>query len=255
MLNLNWSTLLFQILNFVVMVFILWRFLFKKVIEILDERSERVTSALAEAEEKERQAKEMRDEYEEKLTEAQEQVIAMHQQAQEELVRTKQEILEETRQEVETMRAKAQDEIEEARQQAIYQHRRELGRLVTTLSARMMAESAGEAFQKASLESFVDRLAGMSTDEYRQILEENEAEVLHVQLVSAQDLDEESRSRIEGQVQEMAGQPIEVKYRVDPSLVAGATVRFGDVVIDGSLAGQLQHIQERYMVDLEQDKL
>jgi F-type H+-transporting ATPase subunit b len=255
MLKLNWGTLLLQILNFLVMVFILWRFLFKKVVEILDERSRRVTSALDEAEEKQRKAEEMRAEYEEKLSEAQEQVIAMRQQAQEELARTKQEVLEETRQEVQTIREKAQGEIEDARQQAIYQHRLELGRLVTTLSARMMSESAGEAFQKASIEHFIDSLAAMSADEYRQALEDNEAEVLHVQLVSAQDLDADNKSQIERQVQNMTGQSIEVKYRVDPSLVAGATVRFGDVVIDGSLAGQLQNLKERYMVDLEQGKL
>jgi F-type H+-transporting ATPase subunit delta len=76
-----------------------------------------------------------------------------------------------------------------------------------------------------------------------------------VQLVSAQDLDADNKSRIERQVQDMTGQSIEVKYRVDPSLVAGATVRFGDVVIDGSLAGQLQSLKERYVVDLEQGKL
>jgi ATP synthase F1 delta subunit len=153
------------------------------------------------------------------------------------------------------MREKAQGEIEETRQQAIYQHRLELGRLVTSLSARMMSESAGEAFQRASIEHFIDQLAAIPADEYRQTLEDNEAEVLHVQLVSAQDLDENSRGQIERQVRDMAGQPIEVKYRVDSALVAGATVRFGDVVIDGSLAGQLQNLKERYMVELEQGRL
>jgi len=255
MLKLNWGTLLLQILNFVIMVFILWRVFFKQVIQILDERSRRVTSALEEAEEKERRAEEMRAEYEEKLSEAQEQVIVLRQQAQEELARTKQEVLDETRHEVQTMREKAQGEIEETRQQAIYQHRLELGRLVTSLSARMMSESAGEAFQRASLEHFIEQLAAMPADEYRQTLEDSDAEVLHVQLVSAQDLDKDTRDRIERQVRDMAGQPIEVKYRTDPSLVAGATVRFGDVVIDGSLAGQLQNLKERYMVELEQGKL
>jgi F0F1-type ATP synthase delta subunit len=50
----------------------------------------------------------------------------------------------------------------------------------------------------------------------------------------------------------LTGQPVEVKYRVDPSLVAGATLRFGDVLIDGSVAGQLDHLKEQYMADLEQ---
>jgi len=255
MLNLNWSTLLLQIVNFAVMAFILWRFFFKTVVRILDERSERVTSALQEAEQKQQQADEMHAEYEKKLAEAQEQMIVMRQQAEEELARNKHDVLEETRQEVETMRENVHSEIAEARQQAIYQHRRELGQLVTTLSARMMRESAGDALQKASVEHFIAELANLPAKQYQEMQAESDAEVVQVQLASAQDLDAEVRGRIEEQVRGITDQPIEVKYRVDPSLVAGATVRFGDVVIDGSLAGQLQHLQERYMGDLEQGKL
>jgi F0F1-type ATP synthase delta subunit len=42
-----------------------------------------------------------------------------------------------------------------------------------------------------------------------------------------------------------------MRYKVDPSLIAGATMRFGDIVVDGSLAGQLQALGERYIESLE----
>jgi len=255
MLNINWSTLLLQILNFVVMVFILARFFFKPVARALDERSKRVTGALDEAEKREREAKEMRTEYERKLAEAQEQVVIMQQRAQEELARTKRQFLDETRKEIKEMRDKAASEIEEARQQAIYQHRRELGRLVMTLSARLMREAGGDSFQQASIEQFIERLSVLPVDEYRHALEASDAEVLHVQLVSASDLDADSMSRIERQIKEMVRKPTEMIYKVDPSLVAGATVRFGDIVVDGSLAGQLQGLNERYVSDLGQGKV
>jgi F-type H+-transporting ATPase subunit b len=254
MLNINWSTLLLQILNFLVMAFILWRFVFKSVIKVLDERSKRVTSALEEAEHKEREAERLRVEYEEKLTQAQEQVIVMRQQAQEELAQTHRQILDETRKEIADLREKAQSEIQEARQQAIYQHRQELGRLVTTLSARMMREATGDAFHAASIAQFLDQLAALP-EEYRHTLADSKVEVVQAQLVSAHELDADSAARIEGRVRQIAGQPVELIYKVDPSLIAGATVRFGDVVIDGSVAGQLQSLKERYIADLEQGNL
>jgi len=251
MININWSTLILQIVNFSVMVFILTRFFFKPVVRILDERSKRVTSALDEAEQREREAAEMHAEYEQRLAEAQEQVIVMRQQAQEELEQTKRRLLSETRDEIQTMRERAEREIEEARQEAIYQHRRELGYLATTLSGRLMREAGGNAFQKASTEQFLEQLSALPDDQYRHALEASESEVVHVQLVSAHELDADSASQLERQVQEMAGKPIEVAHKVDPALVAGATIRFGDVVIDGSMAGQLQRLSERYVTDLE----
>ncbi len=251
MLNLNWSTLLLQILNFIVMVLVLWRFLFKPVVKILDERSTRVTQAIDDAEKKAREADEMRAEYEEKLSEAQEEAIAIHQRTQDELARSKKQLLEETREEISTMREKAQRELDESKQQAIYQHRRELGRLVTSLSARMMSEAGGTAFQQASIEQFIHQLSVLSPDEYQQALDEGTAEVVHVQLVSARELDDQQMEHIEQLLQTLSNQPVAIAHKVDASLVAGATARFGDVVIDGSLAGQLQNLKDRYVDELE----
>ena len=38
-------------------------------------------------------------------------------------------------------------------------------------------------------------------------------------------------------------------------MVAGATMRLGDLVVDGSLAGQLQALSERYLADVAQGEL
>jgi F-type H+-transporting ATPase subunit b len=252
MLQLNWSTVLLQILDFVIMAFILWRFLFKPVVRILDERSARVTGALTDAEQKQQSAEAMRSEYEQKLADAEEQVVAMRQQAEEDLARARRQVLDETRQELVVMRSNADNEIREARQQAILQHRQALGQLITDLSARMIGEATSDRFQEGALEQFVRRLAALPEEEYRQAIRLGTEEEVRVELVSAHELEQERRAQIEAQVEELAGQPIEIAYRVDPSLVAGAMLRFGDMMIDGSLTGQLERLRERYMAELEQ---
>jgi F-type H+-transporting ATPase subunit b len=252
MLQLNWSTVLLQILNFVIMAFILWRFLFKPVVRILDERSARVTSALDEAQQKRQAAEEMRTEYEGKLAQAEERVVAMQQQGEEDLARARREVLDETRKELAAMRENVEREIREARQQEISQHRRTLGELITTLSARMISEATDHDFQEASMEQFIERLGTLQEGEYHQAVGETAEEALLAQVVSAHELSAERQAQIEAEVERLAGQPVEIVYRIDPSLVAGATLRFGDVMIDGSLAGQLERLRERYVSELEQ---
>jgi F-type H+-transporting ATPase subunit b len=252
MININISTLIFQILNFVIMVLVLTRFFFKPVLRILDERSKRVTSALDEAQQREQEAREMHDQYAHKLSEAETHVATMRQQAEEELQATKKSVLEEARSEIQVMREKAENEMQEARQNAIQQHRRELGYLTSRLSGRLMREAGGEAFQQASVEQFLERLAALPAESYRQAAQENEADVLHVQVVSANELGADVLARIEKQAQEMAQKPIELLHKVDPALIAGATMRLGGVVVDGSLAGQLDDLTARYVADLEQ---
>ena len=155
------------------------------------------------------------------------------------------------------MRDNVEQEIREARQQAISQHRQALGELITTLSARMIREATDDNFQEASIERFVEQLAALPEEEYRQAVGEavGEAveEALHAQLVSTRELSADVRAEIEAQIAKLAGQPVEIAYRIDPSLVAGAKLRFGDIMIDGSLAGQLERLRERYVSELEQD--
>jgi F-type H+-transporting ATPase subunit b len=256
MININWSTLLLQIVNFVVMVLILTKFFFKPVLNALDERSKRVTNALDEAEKREREAQEMHAEYNKKLLEANELIVNMKQKAQEELEQTKQQLIAEAQEEIQQMRQKTESEIEESRQLAIYEHRRELGQLVTILSARLIREAGGDAFQDAALEEFVGRLRSLTADGWQPRShgyepDAGEDQVVDVQLVSASELDAKNISRIKAKVRTLIGLPVEMRHKVDPALVAGATLRFGDTMIDGSLEGQLESLRAQYLRDLD----
>jgi F-type H+-transporting ATPase subunit delta len=99
----------------------------------------------------------------------------------------------------------------------------------------------------------LERLSELPTEEYEQGLEGSETETVQVQVASAGELSTEYRDQVETKIGELLEQPVEVRYRVDPALIAGATLRFGDVVIDGSLAGQLQTLTDRYLVELGQE--
>ncbi|MBN1641270.1 MAG: F0F1 ATP synthase subunit delta [Anaerolineae bacterium] len=251
MLQINWSTLLLQILNFVVMAIILWRFFFRSVIRILDERSERVSNALEEMKRQERQAETLRTQYEEKMGAAHEQVITMQQQAQEQIAQSKRQVLDETRAEIAAMREQAETEVDDAHRQALHQHRQALGRLIAELSAKMMRDAATDDYQQASLQRFVEQLEALSDSQLPQPAPEGEA--ITARLVSARDLDPQTRAQIEGRITQLVGRQVVVAYETDPALVAGATLRLADTVIDGSLYGRLEELKTEYIAELEQD--
>lgn len=251
MIDINWSTLLLQIVNFLVMVAILTKFFFKPVVKILDERSKKVTSALEEAERREREAAAMRAEYEDRLVKVQEKVIAMRQQAQDEIERTRRQMMAETQEELRALREKTAHELEEMRRQAMLRHRRELGELVVQLSGRLMREAGGEALQRASVERFIEQLAALPPEQYSHVLADEEVESVLVHLTSAGELEPETISEIEKLIVDMVHRPVEIKHAINPALIAGATVRFGDLLADGSLAGQLKKLCDRYLAEVE----
>jgi F-type H+-transporting ATPase subunit delta len=63
--------------------------------------------------------------------------------------------------------------------------------------------------------------------------------------VSAVPLTEDESKRLHARLERMTGLTIELKTRVDPALVGGLYVRIGDRVLDRSVKGLLQSLQDR----------
>ncbi len=71
------------------------------------------------------------------------------------------------------------------------------------------------------------------------------AGIVIVALTTAVDLDEAERRRYERALADRLGKKVRMEYRHDPGLVAGATVRIGDRLIDGSVRTQLDRLRQR----------
>ncbi|MDD2722481.1 MAG: F0F1 ATP synthase subunit delta [Methylovulum sp.] len=65
-----------------------------------------------------------------------------------------------------------------------------------------------------------------------------------VQVSTAYEFSEEAYNRLSEKLQKSLGKKINMNVAVDKSLIGGVLVRAGDRVIDGSIRGQLQHMQK-----------
>lgn len=61
-------------------------------------------------------------------------------------------------------------------------------------------------------------------------------------VMSAVELDEATRQRVDRSVKGRYGKDVQVRYEVDPQLIGGLVIRVGDEVIDGSVAARLREL-------------
>lgn len=74
--------------------------------------------------------------------------------------------------------------------------------------------------------------------EFSQIRHQKENK-LTAEVITAQPLDDELKSRISSVLSEATGKEIALKCRVDEDILGGIVIRVGDRLIDGSLKGRL----------------
>lgn len=247
----DWTKLIFQIINITIMVLILYRFLFKSARRALDEHAQQVTRALDEAEQRDREAAATYARSLERLAQIQESIASLMQETKEELWRTQRHVLAKTRDEIETIQANAKRDAERGYDMGVYEYRCELGHLVTTLSERLIRQAGEDSFQRACMAQFLEQLSALPTGEYRESFPTDPGYRAPVRIISACALDAASAARIKEQAQKMVGGPVNVIGRVDPALVAGATMYIRGQVIDGSVAGALHRLYERYVADVQ----
>lgn len=64
-------------------------------------------------------------------------------------------------------------------------------------------------------------------------------------VTAARPLDHEQSQRLRGALDKLAGRPVELQVEVDPSVLGGLRVQIGDQVIEGTVAGRLEHARRQ----------
>jgi F-type H+-transporting ATPase subunit delta len=72
-----------------------------------------------------------------------------------------------------------------------------------------------------------------------------EARVVKVDVTSATALPAAARKRIADRVAAATGLSVELSVRTDADILGGLVLRFGDVIVDGSVRGRLQQLHAR----------
>jgi F-type H+-transporting ATPase subunit delta len=67
---------------------------------------------------------------------------------------------------------------------------------------------------------------------------------INVEVTTAYGFSEEEQLRFTGTLEKKLSKKVYMNVTVDKSLIGGVLVRAGDQVIDGSIRGQLQHMQK-----------
>jgi F-type H+-transporting ATPase subunit delta len=74
--------------------------------------------------------------------------------------------------------------------------------------------------------------------------------VLYALVTSAKPLDPAMTDRLIAKLREKTGKTVEADFRVDPTLLGGIRVAYGNYVLDGSVRGSLNRVRDILKYDL-----
>ena len=140
-LGINLPSLIAYLINFVVLLAILFIFAYKPLLRVLDQRSERIRESLEAADRARDEAASSREAIEEQLTGARREGQRLLDQAREAADRFRGEEMDRARQEAETFVERARTDIQRERDAAIQEVRANFGDLAITAAERVIRRS------------------------------------------------------------------------------------------------------------------
>ena len=145
----------FQIVNFLLLLYLLNRFLFKRVLRMLDERQTRITQGLEDAETAARDRELARAEREAALAEARREAEAMVQRAAKTAEATSAEILAEAKASAEQITARAREEISAEKDRALAEIRGEVADLALEAAGKLIGSEMDGPTQRRLVKQFL----------------------------------------------------------------------------------------------------
>lgn len=153
-LGIDWKLLIAQGVNFLILLYILKRFVYKPMLAFLDERAGKIESGLQNADAANKRLIEAEKEHKKLLADAQKEARSIVEEALAVAKRRDEEQLEKTKIEVAALLASGQKNIAEERERALREAKQELGALVIMAAEKLVgvkvdAEKDSELIQKS----------------------------------------------------------------------------------------------------------
>ncbi len=157
MVELN-ATLIAQIINFLILVFILKKFAFGRIFQAMSDRQARIANSLETAERERAAAEELKREYQEQLAQARTQAQAIVEKATKLAEQAKDDIMKEARAEHARLLKEAQDEIARERERAVADIRNEVVALSIAAASKIIAQNLDNEANAKLVSDFINKL-------------------------------------------------------------------------------------------------
>jgi len=240
----DWFTVGAQALNFIILVWLLKRFLYKPILNAVDAREKRIAAELADADAKKSEAQQERDEFRRKNEEFDRQRAALLSRARDEASAERQRLLDDAR--------KAADALSAKRQEAM---RIEADNLNQTIGRRTQQEVfaiARKALQDLAATSLEERMSEVFTHRLRTIdgtAKEGLGEALRtasepVLVRSAFELPAVQRTAIQNALNETFSAEVLLRFQTVPNLIGGIELSTNGQKIAWSIADYLDSLEK-----------
>jgi F-type H+-transporting ATPase subunit b len=240
----DWFTVGAQALNFLVLVWLMKRFLYQPILDAIDARETRIAAALADAEAKKAEARKERDEFQHAHEEFEQHRAGLLRQATDEATAERHRLIEEARNAADALSAKRHESLKLDARNLNQSLRRLAQQEVFAITRKALADLATMSLEERLGEVFTRRLRemnGQAKEGFGKALTTTSDPAL---VRSTFDLPAEQRAAIQNALNETFAADIPLRFVTAPDLISGIELTANGQKVAWSIAEYLTSIEK-----------
>ncbi len=235
----DWPTVIFQIVNFLVLVALLKRFLYGPIINAMDEREAKIAKSLAEAARIEKKAEEQAHLLALEQEEFAKGRMLMRQEARLDIDKWKKQSIERLQEEIAARKEEWRKNLEEEQEAFLDKLKISIGRQVFQVAKKAFSDLADARLENKLFDTFLGKLDKELTGVDRQELKEET-----LQLISGFPLSEKEKEYLRNKLKALFHGHCEVKFRQEPDLGLGIRLMNGNQKWEWNLSRYMREFED-----------
>lgn len=240
-MQIDWITVSAQIVNFLILVWLLKQFLYQPVMRAMERRERRISGRLEDAQKREKEAQEQISKYQEKTEQLEKEHEEILQQAREEAEAEKHRMLDEARDEVDIQRKHWQQQLDQEQTEFLKKLRQQASDTIMVIARKALADLANAKLEAQMIEAFLDRLGALDKQEVDSMTKGND----DARIESSFRIESTERARITRYIHEKLSDKIDVDYSETSQLSCGIELIVGERRLSWNLDSYLEQLDHR----------
>jgi len=243
-MQISWWTLAIQAVNFLLLVWLLWHFLFRPVRAVIEKRKRLAEEAFQAADAKQAEADAARQRFESQQADLAKERKELLKKVHEEMAAERDKMLAEARKSADDMMQSTRDALAEERAAAVADIRLRAADAAVELAGELLQSTGAQPSNDFLLDAIGERLAALSEPERQALRDDLKPKGTNLVVTTATALDEDQKARWSARLHALLGGESALKFVTEPALLAGIELHFPHTIIRLTWADQLDRARK-----------
>ena len=244
-MHIDWFVFFAQIVNFLILLFLLKKFLYGRIINAMDARQAKIEAIFAEAEECRQKAREEASKYEQCLMEQARTSEEFTNKARADADAYRRELMQKVREEIDTIQTRWFETLCLERANVFHELRRLTGMEVYAIARQVLKDLADEELEERMVQVLAKRIETLGREE-REKIRTLTAEGEPIRVFSAFALSQEARVRLDQAIHRGLGPDLSGAYETAEDVLSGCELRIDGYKVAWSAKDYLDTLEEKF---------